>query len=137
MTDCILRSVSSIHIQCLNNMNVSASMSVSIVRDGTLWGLVACPYTAPKLISCEVSEVCKHGAQILSQQIAAREEAETFHPVRTLTAAWQELVPEIRHREPSTRHRARPQIAEVASLRWGSASMRGVVTAAGHHPGHA
>jgi light-regulated signal transduction histidine kinase (bacteriophytochrome) len=37
MSDCILRSVSPIHIQYLKNMNVRASMSVSIVRDGALW----------------------------------------------------------------------------------------------------
>src|SRR5690242_35490 len=42
MSDCVLRSVSPIHIQYLKNMGVAASASVSIVRDGALWGLVAC-----------------------------------------------------------------------------------------------
>jgi two-component system, chemotaxis family, sensor kinase Cph1 len=99
MSDCILRSVSPIHVQYLKNMNVSASMSVSIVRDGALWGLVACHFTSLKPVSYEVREVCKHVAQILSQQIAAREEAETFHQVRTLTAAREQLVTEIDHAE--------------------------------------
>jgi light-regulated signal transduction histidine kinase (bacteriophytochrome) len=67
MSDCILRSVSPIHIQYLKNMNVTASMSVSIVRDGALWGLVACHHTSSKLVSYEVRKVCKHVAQILSQ----------------------------------------------------------------------
>jgi two-component system, chemotaxis family, sensor kinase Cph1 len=66
MSDCILRNVSPIHIQYLKNMNVNASMSVSIVRDCALWGLVACHHTSPKPVSYEVREVCKHVAQILS-----------------------------------------------------------------------
>ena len=36
MSDCALRSVSPIHIQYLKNMDVSASMSVSIVNNGAL-----------------------------------------------------------------------------------------------------
>src|SRR5262249_14407332 len=99
MSDCILRSVSPIHIQYLKNMNVSASMSVSIVRKGALWGLVACHHTSPKHVSYEVREVCKHVAQILSQQIAAREEAEAFQQVRTLSALRNELVAEFSRAE--------------------------------------
>jgi light-regulated signal transduction histidine kinase (bacteriophytochrome) len=92
MSDCVLRSVSPIHIQYLKNMKVRASMSVSIIRDNELWGLVACHHTSPKPVSYDVREVCKHVAHILSQQIATREEAEAFHQARTLTAARRELV---------------------------------------------
>src|SRR6201999_4259789 len=42
-----LRSVSSIHIEYLRNMGVRASMSVSILRQGKLWGLFACHHYAP------------------------------------------------------------------------------------------
>ncbi|GHB63249.1 ATP-binding protein [Persicitalea jodogahamensis] len=37
-----LRSVSPIHIQYLRNMGVGASFSISLVKDGQLWGLIAC-----------------------------------------------------------------------------------------------
>lgn len=37
-----LRSVSPIHVEYLSNMGVTASMSVSVLIDGHLWGLVAC-----------------------------------------------------------------------------------------------
>jgi two-component system, chemotaxis family, sensor kinase Cph1 len=138
MSDCILRSVSPIHIQYLKNMNVSASMSVSIVRDGALWGLVACHHTAPKLVPYEVREVCKHVAQILSQQIAAREEAEAFHQVRTLTAVRQELVSEISHAEGAIDEalRARvPKLLELLPSDGVAVHAHGVVTTAGHCPG--
>lgn len=38
----VLRSVSPVHLQYLANMGVRASMSVSLVVHGELWGLVAC-----------------------------------------------------------------------------------------------
>lgn len=37
-----LRSVSPVHIQYLKNMGVGASFSISLIRDGRLWGLIAC-----------------------------------------------------------------------------------------------
>ena len=49
----VLRSVSPIHIEYLQNMGVGASMSVSILRDGALWGLFACHHYSPRHISFE------------------------------------------------------------------------------------
>ena len=43
-----LRSVSPIHLEYLRNMGVGASMSISIIVGGQLWGLVACHHYAPK-----------------------------------------------------------------------------------------
>ena len=37
-----LRSVSPVHVEYLQNMGVRASMSISLLREGKLWGLVAC-----------------------------------------------------------------------------------------------
>jgi light-regulated signal transduction histidine kinase (bacteriophytochrome) len=42
-----LRAVSPIHIEYLRNMGVKASMSVSILRNGELWGLFACHHYSP------------------------------------------------------------------------------------------
>ncbi|MBB6307079.1 HWE histidine kinase domain-containing protein [Xanthobacter tagetidis] len=44
----LLRSVSPIHIEYLRNMGVAASLSISILVEGRLWGLVACHHYAPK-----------------------------------------------------------------------------------------
>jgi two-component system, chemotaxis family, sensor kinase Cph1 len=137
MSDCILRSVSPIHIQYLKNMNVRASMSVSIVRDGALWGLVACHHTSPKLVSYEIREVCKHVAQILSQQIAAREEAETFHQQRTLAAARNELVAEISHAEGGVDEALRahsPKLMDLLPSDGMAVHADGAVTTAGRCP---
>lgn len=46
-----LRAVSPIHCEYLRNMGVSASMSVSIIVDGVLWGLIACHHYSPRALS--------------------------------------------------------------------------------------
>ncbi|WP_239805099.1 HWE histidine kinase domain-containing protein [Croceicoccus hydrothermalis] len=47
----LLRAVSPIHIEYLKNMGVSASLSISIIVDGRLWGLFACHHHEPRLPS--------------------------------------------------------------------------------------
>ncbi|MGY2130076.1 SpoIIE family protein phosphatase [Blastococcus sp. SYSU DS0617] len=48
MTFSTLRSVSPIHVEYLHNMGVRASMSISLLRDDKLWGLIACHhYSGP------------------------------------------------------------------------------------------
>ncbi|MGU3503031.1 SpoIIE family protein phosphatase [Mycobacterium sp. C31M] len=50
LTHATLRSVSPIHIEYLRNMGVRASMSISLLRHGRLWGLIACHhYAGPHL----------------------------------------------------------------------------------------
>jgi len=46
-----LRSVSTINIEYLRNMGVQSSMSVSILREGRLWGLFACHHYSPHQVS--------------------------------------------------------------------------------------
>jgi chemotaxis family two-component system sensor kinase Cph1 len=45
-----LRSVSPIHIEYLQNMGTSASMSISLLRHGVLWGLIACHHYGGPLV---------------------------------------------------------------------------------------
>lgn len=43
-----LRSVSPIHCEYLRNMGVAASMSISVIVAGRLWGLIACHHYSPR-----------------------------------------------------------------------------------------
>jgi light-regulated signal transduction histidine kinase (bacteriophytochrome) len=63
----VLRSVSPIHIEYLQNMGVGASMSVSIVINGRLWGLLACHHMAPKRVPYSI----RMAADVLAQVIAS------------------------------------------------------------------
>lgn len=60
-----LRSVSPIHCEYLRNMGVAASMSISVIVDDRLWGLIACHHYAPKTLT-------------LSERIAAEMFGEFF-----------------------------------------------------------
>lgn len=69
----VLRSVSPIHIEYLRNMGVRASMSISIVVEGELWGLVACHHYSPRCPSFERRSVAELFAQMFAMRIEGRE----------------------------------------------------------------
>lgn len=46
-----LRAVAPVHVEYLRNMGVRASMSISLVTNDELWGLIACHHYSPRRIS--------------------------------------------------------------------------------------
>lgn len=50
LSNSILRSVSSIHLEYLRNMPVGASMSISLIIEGKLWGLIACHHRRARIL---------------------------------------------------------------------------------------
>ncbi|MGF9564315.1 ATP-binding protein [Neorhizobium sp. JUb45] len=75
MSSAQLRSVSPIHLEYMRNMGTSASMSVSIMVDGQLWGLIACHSHEPHNVSVVTREACDFIVQTLAMRIAAQEHA--------------------------------------------------------------
>lgn len=73
----VLRSVSPIHVEYLKNMGVGASLSISIVVDGRLWGLFACHHYAARCPSFERRSVSELFAQMFSMRLESRERQET------------------------------------------------------------
>lgn len=73
----LLRSVSPIHIEYLKNMGVGASMSISIIVDGKLWGLFACHHYAPRCPTFERRSVSELFAQMFSMRLESRERQQT------------------------------------------------------------
>ena len=67
----VLRSVSPVHCQYLENMGVRASMSLSLLESDQLWGLITCAHPEPLLVSHSVRTMCAAIAQLLSVQITA------------------------------------------------------------------
>lgn len=78
----ILRSVSPIHIEYLTNMGVGASLSISIVVDGKLWGLFACHHYGPRLPSLERRGVCELFGQMFALKLESRERQATAEYLR-------------------------------------------------------
>lgn len=65
-----LRSVSPVHIQYLKNMGVGASMSISIIIENKLWGLIACHHRGIKYLNSTLRNCCQLFGKALAWQIA-------------------------------------------------------------------
>jgi len=85
LTHATLRSVSPIHIEYLQNMGVQASMSISLLRHGRLWGLIACHhYAGPHLPPFGTRAAAEFLGATLSLRLVDQFEDEQLH--RRLTA---------------------------------------------------
>ena len=94
-----LRSVSPIHCEYLSNMGVQASMSVSIVVGGKLWGLFACHHMSPKTLPHPVRmsfQVCSHVCSAMVERLEANRQNEAVHVATERRAA---LMRQVRERE--------------------------------------
>ncbi|WP_437935513.1 ATP-binding protein [Sorangium sp. So ce341] len=94
-----LRSVSPMHIQYLKNMGVGASMSVSLIREGVLWGLIACHHRTARPLSFEIRQGCELCGRFLSIQLAAKEKLEDRGHKRALKALTDEIVAAVSRRD--------------------------------------
>lgn len=83
-----LRAVSPIHLEYLSNMGVKASMSISIVLHGRLWGLIACHHGSPRVLSFQARSAAQMFGQMFALVLekkdnesrqASREKAQIFH----------------------------------------------------------
>lgn len=73
----VTRAVSPIHLEYLRNMGVGASMSVSILKNGELWGLFACHHQTPRYVDYERRTAIELFAQFFSYELERQVDAET------------------------------------------------------------
>ncbi|MGB3509882.1 MAG: EAL domain-containing protein [Microcoleaceae cyanobacterium] len=74
---CVLRSVSPLHIEYLQNMGVRATLCISLMKENKFWGLIACHHYSPKFVSYEVRKACKFIGQVMSVELVYKEKTET------------------------------------------------------------
>ena len=89
MSQAVLRGVSPVHIEYLGNMGVRASMSISIVINGALWGMLACHHMQAHVVPYRVRSACDVLAQVLAanvQGLAARQHAERMAAAASVRA---------------------------------------------------
>ncbi len=72
----VTRAVSPIHLEYLRNMGVAASMSVSILKDGELWGLFACHHRSARYVDYERRTAIELFAQMFSYELERKVETE-------------------------------------------------------------
>ncbi len=72
----VLRAVSPIHIEYLKNMGITASLSISIIVGGRLWGLIACHHYSSRLPGMGMRTAAELFGQMFSLMLESRERAE-------------------------------------------------------------
>ena len=72
-----LRAAAPIHVEYLQNMNVAASLTLSLMCDGELWGLIACHQTSPKVTPLWTRSMCEILAKAASFQLTKLVSRET------------------------------------------------------------
>ncbi len=68
MSMCCLRSMSPLHLQYLRNMGVTATLVISLVREGRLWGLIACHHNQARKLRLAM----RSAADLLSEAATTR-----------------------------------------------------------------
>jgi light-regulated signal transduction histidine kinase (bacteriophytochrome) len=73
MTYAVLRSVSPIHLEYLRNMGSGATMTISLIQNGKLWGMVTCHHLTPRLVSYEIRDLCQFIGKTFSALLGSKE----------------------------------------------------------------
>lgn len=76
LSKAMLRSVAPVHLEYLRNMKVKASLTISLIKDERLWGLIACHHHSPLLASVDARIAAEMIGHLVSAQLAIKEEAQ-------------------------------------------------------------
>ncbi|MBD8543161.1 GAF domain-containing protein [Oxalobacteraceae sp. CFBP 8761] len=87
MTYCALRGASVMYTDYLRNMGVAATLTMPILRDGRLWGLIACHHYAPIVLPYTLRAAAEFLGQVTSLEIASAEGREHLEYRLKLEAA--------------------------------------------------
>jgi two-component system, chemotaxis family, sensor kinase Cph1 len=79
LTQSILRSPFPCHLEYLHNMEVGSSLTISLMKDQKLWGLIACHHRTPRQIPYELRKACEFLGRVIFSEIANREEEADHH----------------------------------------------------------
>ena len=82
LSNSVLRGVSQYHIEYLQNMGIAGSITISLLNDKRLWGLIACHHYSPKQVDYETRKACEFLGQFASIQLVHKQEQQ-LHFYRT------------------------------------------------------
>jgi chemotaxis family two-component system sensor kinase Cph1 len=74
LTRSILRSAYPCHLEYLHNMGVESSLTISLIKDQKLWGLIACHHRTPKYVSYELRKACEFLGRMIFSELSSWEE---------------------------------------------------------------
>jgi light-regulated signal transduction histidine kinase (bacteriophytochrome) len=111
----VLRAVSPVHLEYLRNMGVHATLSISIIVQGRLWGLFACHHYAPHLVGSRPRTTAELFGQMFSLLLEARERREEAERESAARAVQDRIMARIAgsERASSSILRLLPEIADA------------------------
>ena len=92
MTYCSLRGASVMYSEYLANMGVGASLTMPILIEGELWGLIACHHGQPTAFPHQMRAACELLAQVASLQLKSSDRIESLEYGLKVEQIHQELV---------------------------------------------
>jgi light-regulated signal transduction histidine kinase (bacteriophytochrome) len=75
----ILRSVSPVHLEYMRNMGTASSMSVSIICEGKLWGLISGHHREPRMVPYLVRSACDLLTRLVATQLTSLATSASLH----------------------------------------------------------
>lgn len=69
----VLRSVSPIHVEYMKNMGVGATMTISLIHGGELWGLITCHHNSPRYVPHRLRNLCNFLGSFFSSELHQRQ----------------------------------------------------------------
>jgi light-regulated signal transduction histidine kinase (bacteriophytochrome) len=88
----ILRSTSPIHVQYLQNMGVGATLTISLIHNNRLWGLIACHHYSAKNLTHPVRIAAQLQGHFITSQIDVRQGNEEYEITRKTNDALEKLL---------------------------------------------
>jgi two-component system, chemotaxis family, sensor kinase Cph1 len=95
LSDCNLRAVATVHLEYLGNMGVTASMSVRIIVNDELWGLISCHHRTAKFLSYEMCSVFELLSGVISAKISSLQKQQDLGRRGALREIQSELVEQL------------------------------------------
>ncbi|GAA4287672.1 SpoIIE family protein phosphatase [Georgenia daeguensis] len=135
LTFATLRAVSPVHVEYLRTMGVRSSMSISLLNEGRLWGMVACHHVSgPHTPSLEVRAAAETLAAGLSLQAVVRAAADRAHHAQAVADELRRLVG-VAETEPLAEAVAQPRLLELLDVDGLMLRVGGASAAVGLLPG--
>ena len=91
-----LRAISPIHIEYLRNMGVRSTLTLSLMHEGRLWGLIACHNAMPRLMAPHLRNLIEFIGKSVSIKLGALQSAAQLNALKNVRQRLQMLTEIVR-----------------------------------------
>ncbi|MFD1185157.1 GAF domain-containing protein [Pontibacter rugosus] len=138
LSDCNLRSVATVHLEYLKNLGITASMSLPLIINNKLWGLISCHHKTEMNPSYEMRSALELLSGILSAQLANKENEKAIMLRAQLRGIHAQIVEQL-YSSPSFAEglmSGTPYLHDLLSLTGAAILFEGGVWTSGNTPQH-